>query len=134
MGSHQRPSSCRMMHQGLDQVASGQEASGQVASGQEALGQVASGQVVLDRDLAEEHPFQEQMDRVGEVVHHHLHHIFHTSPGSFLPSILSIPLPSLYMLPLDGCPSYSKDVDYHTQIYHVLQHRDPFPTLEVGRK
>ena len=52
-------------------------------------------------------------------VHHHLHHIFHISPGSFLPSILSKPLPSLYMLPLDGCPSYSKDVDYRTQIYHV---------------
>merc|ERR1719402_382207 len=67
-------------------------------------------------DLVEEqrHPFQGQMDRVGEVVRHHHHHIFHTSPGSFLPSILSIPLPSLYMLPSDGCPSYSKDVDYHT--------------------
>ena len=53
-------------------------------------------------------------------VHHHHHHIFHISPGSSLPSILSIPLPSLYMLPSDGCPSYSKDVDYRTQIYHVL--------------
>ena len=53
------------------------------------------------------------------VHHHHHHHIFHISPGSSLPSILSIPLPSLYMLPLDGCPSYSKDVDYGIQIYQL---------------
>ena len=65
-------------------------------------------------------------------VHHHLHHIFHISPGSSLPSILSKPLPSLYMLPLDGCPSYSKDVDYRTQIYHVLIKRVIWISEEIA--
>merc|ERR1719402_552261 len=119
MGSLHRPSSRRMMHQGLDLVLDQGLAEEQGLD----LAEEQGLDLVLDRGLVEEqrHPFQEQMgDRVGEVVHHHLHHIFRISRGSCLPSILSMPLPSLYKLPLDGCPYYSKDVDYHTQIYHVL--------------
>ena len=55
MGSHQRPSSYCMMHQGLDREVLGQE-----ASGQEAWVQVASGRVALDRDLEEEHPLKHE--------------------------------------------------------------------------